>query len=177
MTIKDTFTFFGQIAWPLIVLIIVLLFRRSLLLIFSTFSDFSKHKERNMRLKFGGFEIETLANKAEERIMEIASEPDLNKRLEMAKKPFLIDDAIKNINESELKSLQILANSKLQNSFLINWYQPINGLKHDEIHSLYKKGLISGSPMYDGDEVAWFTPVGLAVIEKLKLEKINAEKK
>lgn len=123
-----------------------------------------------MRLKFGGFEIETLANKAEERILEIASEPDLQKRLDMAKKPFLVEEALRNISKSELQTLETFSNSILQNSFLINWYDH-KGQEHEDIHSLYKKGIISGAPMYDGYEVGWITPIGLALIEKLKFKK------
>ena len=76
--------------WPITLLIIALIFRRPLTSIISALLPDEKRKQRNIKLKFGNFEMESqLEALAQERIKAIAEEPDLQKRLQMAREPFL----------------------------------------------------------------------------------------
>jgi len=151
----------------MVILVVVLIFRKPLFALLTGFASIGKIKERNMKFKLGSFELETLATKTQERLKEIASEPDLQKRLQMAKEPFLVDEAIKVLDEKDLETLNKLHKSVLKNSFLINWYNPINGVDNDILRKLDRLGLIKGAAMYDGDEVAWLTSTGMALLNRL----------
>jgi len=103
---------------------------------------------------------------------EIAEEPSLEKRLEMVKAPILAEAAIQEVDKKSMEALNNMYQRRLVNAALINWYQPMDGVEPDTYSKLSKLGLIQGTPMYDGDEVAWITPVGLAVLEKVNQQKL-----
>jgi len=55
--------------------------------------------------------------------------------------------------------------------FTLIWYQKMDGVDPSIYSELYKLGLIAGAPIYDGDEMAWMTPVGIALLERVKGSK------
>jgi hypothetical protein len=67
--------------------------------------------------------------------------------------------------------LEGLYKRKIDNAFYINWYQKMDGVDPSTYSEPYKLGLIAGSAMYDGDEMAWMTPVGIALLERVQGSK------
>lgn len=164
---KEIIALLKDVAWPVVILIIALFFRKPLIAIVNSL-NLDERKHHNLKFKIGSFEMESqLAAKAQERIQAIAEEPNLQKRLQMAKEPFLVEDALKAIDEKALETLSNLYKKRIDNAFYINWYNPIPGVDIETCRKLYELGLIKGGPMYDGDEVAWITPVGLALLERV----------
>ena len=64
----------------------------------------------------------------------------------MAKEPFLVEEAVKAINERQLKALEELYRYKIDNAFYINWYIEQDGHDSAVYSELYKMGLIAGAP-------------------------------
>ncbi|NJR52511.1 MAG: hypothetical protein HC780_26005 [Leptolyngbyaceae cyanobacterium CSU_1_3] len=170
--IKEIIGLIKDLAWPLTILTISILFRKPLTSILLTLLPLDEKKQRNLKLKMGHFELESqVVAKVQERAEAIAKEPDLTKRLAMAKEPFLVEDALKVISPIQLAALEGLYKRKIDNAFYINWYQKMDGVDPSTYSELYKLGLIAGAPMYDGDEMAWMTPVGIALLERLQGSK------
>jgi hypothetical protein len=72
-----------------------------------------------------------------------------------------------------MDALENIYKRRLQNAALINWYyEKVDGVKPETYSKLVKLGLIQGTQMYDGDEVAWITPVGLEVIQRVGKQKM-----
>ena len=81
-------------------------------------------KARSLTAKMGTFEISLeQIEKLQKRVEEIASEPDLEKRLHMARDPLLVDDLLKRITPEEVKILQRFYSQRLHDAFLVNWYE------------------------------------------------------
>lgn len=168
MSISEVTALVQALAWPTTILISAFILRSPLTAFVQILQSQSSVHSRNLRLKAGGFEIESsLAEKAQERIELVAKEPDPEKRLELAKRPVLIDEALKLISKEELNALRLLNQQVLTNVCLINWYHPMGGITVALAQRLNDLGLISRAAMYDGDEVAQITPVGLGLLKHL----------
>jgi len=167
--IKELLSLLKELAWPATILTIALLFRAQLVAALHALIPERGTRQRNLRLKMGGFEIESqLAERAREVIQEIAREPDMAKRLQMIKAPLLLEAAIRTVDSKDVEALSKLHDSRLINAFHINWYKPeVDGFDLDLSRRLIESGLISMAPMYDGDEVGRITPVGMALLERL----------
>jgi hypothetical protein len=169
---KEIMALIKDVAWPIAILTIAFLFRRPLIALVSSLTPEGK-RNRNFKFKIGSFELESqLVAKTQERIKAIAEEPNLQKRLQMAKEPLLVEDALKKIDEKGIEALDKLYSSRLVNAFYVNWYQVNDdglnyGIDRKTLTNLYELGLIKGAPMYDGDEIAWVTSTGLALLDKL----------
>ena len=170
---KEIIMMLKEIAWPIAILTISLIFRRPLISAVSALLPDEKKKQRNLKLKLGSFEIESqIEAKAQERLQAIAEEPSLQKRLQMAKEPFLVDEALKAIDEKGMEALHTLYTARLENAFYINWYKPEDyGINTEIFHTLSNLGLIKGTPMYDGDEIGFFTPTGIALLARMEKNK------
>ena len=167
--VKEIIGLIKVLAWPITVLTITFMFRKSIAGILSTLLPQRNNPQRSLKLKMGQFELESqIIAKAKEQAEAIASEPDLKKRLAMAKEPFLVEEALKAINEKQLKALEELYRYKVDNAFYINWYAEQDGYDSAVYGELYKMGLIAGAPAAYGEEMAWFTPVGLAVLDNVR---------
>jgi len=166
---KEIIALLKDIAWPVAILAIVLKFRHPLTSAISALIPDENKKPRNLKLKLGSFELESrLEAITQERIKAIAEEPNLQKRLQMAKEPFLVDEALKAIDEKGIEALLALYTSRLNNAFYINWYKPEDyGMKIEIFNNLANLGLIRGTPMHDGDEIGFITPTGLALLERV----------
>lgn len=167
--VKEIIGLLKVLAWPITVLTIAFMFRTSITKILSALLPHQNSPQRNLRLKMGQFELESqIIARAREQAEAIASEPDLNKRLAMAQEPFLVEEALKAINAKQLQALEELYRYKVDNAFYINWYVEQDGYDSSVYSELYKLGLIAGVPASYGEEMAWFTPVGLAVLDSVK---------
>ncbi len=93
----------------------------------------------------------------------------------MAKTPILAEIAIQEIDGKSIKALNNLYKRRLNNAAVINWYEPFDGVEPETYSKLSKLGLIQGAPMYDGDEIAWITPVGLSVLEKVNQQNTKTK--
>ena len=99
----------------------IYIFQKPLTSILLTLLPLDEKKQRNLKLKKGHFELESqVVAKAQERAEAIAKEPDLTKRLAMAKEPFLVEDAPKVISPIQLEALEGLYKRKIDNAFYIN---------------------------------------------------------
>ena len=159
---KEFLLLVREIAWPAVILTIALLFRKPILAVLST-------KQRNLRLKMGAFEVETqLTEQAQALAKEIALEPDLKKRLELAKAPLFVEAAVRAVEPKDVELLSKLHAARLTNAFHINWYNPeLDGIDVDACRRLIELGVISMNAMYDGDEIGRVTPTGLALLERI----------
>ncbi|MDK3158266.1 hypothetical protein QPK87_17070 [Kamptonema cortianum] len=166
--VKEIFGLIKDVAWPLTILVIALLFRNPITNILFALLPSDYKRQRNLKFKVGQFELESqVVAKVQERAEAIAREPDLSKRLVMAKEPFLVEEALKLIDAKQLEILEKLYNNRIENACLINWYRPIDGVDPSICTVLEKLGLIVSTAMYDGDEVARITPVGMALLERV----------
>ncbi len=157
------------LVWPLTILTISILFKKPLTSILFTLLPIDEKKQRNLKFKMGHFELESqVVAKAQERAEAIAKELDLTKRLAMAKEPFLVEDALKLISSIQLEALESVYKRKIDNAFYINWYQKMDGVDPSIYSELHKLGLVASEPMYDGDSMGWITPVGMALLERVR---------
>ena len=170
---KEIIGLLKDIAWPVAILTIAFMFRRSITTLVDVLIPSLDKRQRNLKLKVGSFELESrLDSITQERMKAIAEEPNLKKRLQMAKEPFLVDEALKAIDEKEMEGLQTIYKSRLENAFYLNWYKPEDyGIKREVFVNLEKLNLIKGVPMYDGDEIAYITSTGLALLERISKPK------
>lgn len=168
MALAEITALLQTIAWPTAILISAFVLRSPLVAFVHILKNQSNTPNRSLRLKAGGFELESsFIEKAQERIEQIANEPSLDKRLELAKRPLLIDEALKSISKEELNALKLLKQQVLVNACLINWYHPMDGVTVALAQRLNDLGLISSAAMYDGDEVAQITPIGLGLLSQI----------
>jgi len=148
-----------------------LIFRRQLTDMFKLFLSGKPSQARNLRFKMGSFELESkYEEQIREKIIDIAQEPDLEKRLQMAKEPILLDEAIKQIDKQTFFVLEKLANSSAPYASVVNWYTPIfEGADSSTLKRLGDLGLIR-YPGYwaEGDEIVWITPRGIELLKRLK---------
>lgn len=165
---KEIITLIKDVAWPVAILTIALIFRRPIISVIGALISGEDKRHRNLKLKFGSFELESQLDAiAQERMKVIAEEPDLQKRLQMAKEPILVEEALKAIDAKGIEALNKL-HSSLKNAFYINWYKPEDyGIKREVFLELAKLNLIAGTPMYDGDEIGFITSTGLALLERV----------
>lgn len=166
--LKELMGLIKELAWPLTILIIALSFRKPLTNLLFALLPSDYRSRRNLKFKVGQLEFESqVVAIAQERAELIAKEPDLSKRLAMAKEPFLLEEALKRIDSKQLETLDKLYNSKLENACHLNWYAPMDGVNLDICKSLETLGLILSTPMYDGDEIVRITPIGISLLQRV----------
>jgi hypothetical protein len=163
-------TLLKDIAWPVAILVIALVFRQPIVSSLGTLFRGGEQKGRNIRFKLGSFELESqVVAKVQERIQTIAEEPNLQKRLQLAKEPFLVDEALKAVDAQMLEALNKIHSSTMPNAFIINWNEPIHGFDPDIYQKLWNLGLIMGPGWWaEGDGVAWITPTGIALLNRVR---------
>jgi hypothetical protein len=146
----------GALAWPSALLFIALIFRHEFKALFAGLSK----GRRNLRLKYGSFELETkFVEKIEQHLKKIAEEPNPDKRQELASLKVALDISLESVKPEAKRMLNWLAENQLTDCTHINWYQPPEGFKYDSIKQLSQYGLIQVLPMYDGDELIRIHPV------------------
>ena len=171
--LKEVLTLIKELAWPVTILSIALLFRTPILAALHAIIPERGMRQRNLRVKMGAFEIESqLAERAQELFRDVAREPDMEKRLQMIKAPLFLEAAIRAVKHKDIEALAKLHESRLTNAFHINWYKPeLDGVDVDVCRRLMELGLISMASMYDGDEIGLITPVGIALLQRLSPSK------
>ena len=123
---------------------------------------------RNIRAKVGGTELEfNIVEKLQQDINKIANEPDQERRLELAKQALFIDDAIREIDETDLAYLRKYHN---QARVFITDYYTTGSMSDEELRSyskLSKLRLIHGYPATGSESIDYITPAGEEVLQKL----------
>jgi len=146
----------GALAWPLALLSIVIIFRHEFRVLFTGLSK----GQRNLRLKYGSFELETkFVEKIEQHLKKIAEEPNPEKRQKLATLKVTLDIALENVKPEAKKLLNWLVENQLSDCTHINWHQPPVGFTYDSIKQLSQYGLVQVLPMYDGDELIRIHPI------------------
>ena len=161
--LKLLLNFISTVIWPITILVIIYWIRIPLIELIRRYKESNPQIGRNLRLKLGQFEVES---NIQERLKDT-----LEKRLQMAKTPILAKTAMQEIDKKSMEALNNMYKRRLNNATLINWYEPIDGIEPEIYSKLLKLELIQCAPMYDGDEIAWITPVGLTVLEKVNQAK------
>lgn len=165
---KEILGLIKDLAWPITILVIALLFRKPLTSLLFALLPADYKRQRNLKFKLGKFELESqVAAKVQERAEAIAKEPDLNKRLAMAKEPILVEEALKLIDAKQLEALEKLYKNRIENVCLIDWYKPVDGIQPSVCDALEELGLIAPKRMFDGHEIARITPVGMSLLERI----------
>lgn len=146
----------AALAWPSAILSIALIFRYEIKALFAALSK----GQRNLRLKYGSFELETkFVEKIEQHLKKIAEEPNPDKRQKLASLNAVLDVSLDSINPEAKNLLNWLAENQLTDFAHINWHQPPEGFKYDSIKQLSQYGLVQVIPMYDGDELIKIHPI------------------
>ena len=146
----------GALAWPLVLLCIALIFRQEFRALFASLSK----GRRNLRLKYGSFELETkFVEKIEQHLKRIAEEPNADKRQQLASLKVALDLSLESVKPEAKSLLNWLAENQLTDCTHINWHQPPEGFKYDSIKQLSQYGLVQVLSMYDGDELIRIHPV------------------
>ncbi len=158
--------FLTVVIWPLtVVLLVVYLNHRAGDSIKEFIANVSG--KRNIKAKLGGAEFElNIVEKLQKNIKDIANEPDPQKRLEMAKHALSVDDAIRELDENDIKYLKRYKSEA--NAFVTDVYG--TGMSEEEMNSytkLAKLRLIHGWPAQGGESFDYISSVGEAVLQRL----------
>jgi len=146
----------AALAWPSAILSIALIFRHEFRALFAGLSK----GQRNLRLKYGSFELETkFVEKIEQHLKKIADEPNADKRQKLASLKAALDISFENVKPEAERMLNWLAENQLSDCTHINWYQPPEEFTYDSIKQLSRYGLVQVLPMYDGDELIRIHPI------------------
>lgn len=140
----------GAIAWPSVLIFVAFIFRQE----FRTLLEGLSQSRKNLRLKYGSFELETqFVEKIEQHLKKIADEPNADKRHELSSLKAALDFSLESVKPETKRVLSWLTENQLTNCTHVNWHQPPEGFKYDSIKELSQHGLVQVLPMYDGDVI------------------------
>jgi len=162
----------GVLVWPVTVLIILLAFRG---LIIAWLKVPPSLERRSIKAKAGGFEIELSAiEKIQEKAVQIAQEPDLQKRLAMANNLLALDKILPQIIDIDIEALAELQKVSIPNAKLVNFWK-IEDKVRSSYSRLEKLGLVQLENYYEGECVAMLTDLGKTLLHKLGNTDVGIE--
>lgn len=157
------------LVWPVTLLIIFIKSKEPLSKLVDHLKGVS-HGPRDIRAKMGSFELslETKQQLVAQAEM-VKEEGDPIKRLRKAKDISKKETIINDLSEDEVKDLINYHMEMLPHTFLPDWWHLPDDYKN-RLNELSKKGLVSSYGIY-GDEMMYFTPLGVEVLKALGIEK------
>ncbi|EGA69797.1 hypothetical protein VISI1226_10184 [Vibrio sinaloensis DSM 21326] len=174
-----------NIAWPLLILYIVVLLKKPISKLVAYYTSQDDDKERDIKVKMGSFEIHTNRVDIKQQqdvysrdfIETLAKEPDERKRLEMVDLPIAAKNTIGQLDEESVQLVEKLASRRLSNSFILNFNNPeVNGFDISKYSELRDKGLVNGAMLDPSDDICWLTPLGVSVVREIEARKQSHNK-
>ncbi len=163
----------GAIVWPVTVLIILLAFRK---LINAWLKVPPSLEQRSIKAKAGGFEIELSAiEKIQEKAVQIAQEPDPQKRLAMAKNLLALDKILPQVIDVDVDALAELQKANIPNAKFVNFWRVDDKARLDSYNRLEKLGLVRMENYNEGECVAVLTDLGKTLLHTLSDTHVGIE--
>jgi hypothetical protein len=163
----------GALAWPVTVLIVLLAFRG---LITAWLKVPPSLEQRSIKAKAGGFEIELSAiERIQEKAVQIAQEPDPQKRLAMAKNLLALDKILPEVIDIDIDALAELQKANIPNAKFVNFWKTDDNIRLETYNRLEKMGLVRLENYNEGECVAVLTDLGKTLLHTLSDTHVGIE--